>query len=151
NSLKLPLIAHLFPGAKILFACRDPRDIVLSCFCHRFGMSAPTYELLTLEGAARFYDAVTRVLIHAANVLSADVCLVRHEDMVTAFAREMARVCEFLGLDWHPAMGDFALRARQRGEPLPTMDELLRGIGTEGLGRWRRYWRYLAPVRELLD
>lgn len=151
NSLKLPLIALLFPGVKILFACRDPRDVVLSCFCHRFGMSAPTYELLTLEGAARYYDAVTRVLIRATNLFSADVCLVRHEDMVTAFAREMARVCEFLGLGWHPAMGDFALRASQRGEALPSMDELLRGIGTEGLGRWRRYVQYLAPVRELLD
>ena len=31
NTLKLPLIARLFPGAKILVACRDPRDIVLSC------------------------------------------------------------------------------------------------------------------------
>ena len=47
NSLKLPVIAKLFPdGTKILFACRDPRDIVLSCFRHRFRMCAPIYQLL---------------------------------------------------------------------------------------------------------
>jgi tetratricopeptide (TPR) repeat protein len=151
NSLKLPLIARLFPRAKVIFACRDPRDLVLSCFCHRFGMSAPTYELLTVDGTARYYDAVTRVLLAATNRLPLEVCLVRHEDLVTAFAREMVRVCQFLALEWHPAMGDFALRSRERGEAAPRMDELLRGIGTEGLGRWRHYSRQLEPVRALLE
>jgi tetratricopeptide (TPR) repeat protein len=151
NSLKLPLIARLFPGAKIIFACRDPRDLVLSCFCHRFGMSAPTYELLTIDGAARYYDAVMRVLIGATNHLPVAVCLVRHEDLVTAFAREMVRVCQFLALEWHPAMGDFALRSRERGATAPGMDELLRGIGTEGLGHWRHHAASLEPVRRILE
>src|SRR5262249_6880567 len=30
STLKLPLIARLFPNAKILFACRDPREVVLA-------------------------------------------------------------------------------------------------------------------------
>jgi tetratricopeptide (TPR) repeat protein len=151
NSLKLPLIAKLFPGAKILFSCRDPRDLVLSCFTHRFGMSAPAYELLTLQGAARYYVAVTDLLIRLTQLLSLDVCLVRHEDMVTAFAREMARVCEFLGLEWHPAMGDFALRAGTGEEPLSAVAQLVRGLGTEGIGRWRRYRQQLQPITGLLE
>ena len=47
-------IAKLFPRAKILFALRDPRDVVLSCFRRRLAM----YEMTTLEGAARYYDGV---------------------------------------------------------------------------------------------
>lgn len=151
NTLKLPLIALLFPRAKILFACRDPRDVVISCFRHRFGMTAPTYELLTVEGAARYYSAVTRVLVQMTATLPLDVCLVRHEDLVTAFPREMARICEFLGLQWHPAMGDFALRSRERGAELPSASEILRGLGTEGLGGWRRYRRFLEPLAPILD
>jgi tetratricopeptide (TPR) repeat protein len=150
NSLKLPLIARLFPGAKILFACRDPRDLVLSCFRHRFAMSAPTYELLTLEGAARYYVATTDVLLRLTNLLGLDVCLVRHEDMVSAFTREMRRICEFLGIEWHPAMGDFALRSRERGEPVPSVSQLVRRLGTEGLGGWRRYQEHLEPVIPML-
>lgn len=150
NSLKLPLIAKLFPGARILFSCRDPRDLVLSCFTHRFGMSAPAYELLTLAGAARYYVAVTDLLVRLTQLLALDVCLVRHEDMVSAFAREMARVCEFLGLEWHAAMGDFALRAGMGEEPLSAVAQLVRGLGTEGIGRWRRYRRQLEPVAGLL-
>jgi tetratricopeptide (TPR) repeat protein len=151
NSLKLPLIARLFPGAKILFSCRDPRDLVLSCFTHRFAMSAPAYELLTLEGGARYYAAVTQLVIRLTQLLSLDVCLVRHEDMVTEFEREMVRVCEFLGLEWHPAMGDFALRAETRESPLSAVAQLVRGLGTEGIGRWTRYQRQLEPVAGLLE
>ena len=151
NSLKLPLIARLFPGARILFAGRDPRDLIVSCFRYRFAMSAPTYELLSLEGAASYYVTVTDLFIRLTNLLGLDVCLVRHEDMVSAFAREMARICEFLGIGWHPAMGDFALRSRERGEPLPSMSQLVRSLGTEGLGGWRHYGAHLEPVIPMLE
>ena len=49
NTLKLPLIARLFPSAKILFARRDPRDVVLSCFRRRFRMNPAMYQMLTPE------------------------------------------------------------------------------------------------------
>jgi tetratricopeptide (TPR) repeat protein len=151
NTLKLSLIARLFPRAKILFACRDPRDIVLSCFRHRFNMSAPIYELLTLEGAARYYDAVMQLLLRFNSVLTLDICLIRHEDLVTAFRREMQRVCEFLGLAWTPAMGDFALRTRNRAVLTPSTAQLVRGLNTEGVGQWRRYRAHLEPLLPILE
>jgi tetratricopeptide (TPR) repeat protein len=151
NTLKLPVIARLFPDAKILFACRDPRDVVLSCFRHRFKMNAPIYELLSIESAARYYDAVMRLVIRLNSELTLDTCLVRHEDLVTEFAREMKRICTFLGLDWAPAMGDFALRTKNRAVLTPSTAQLVRGLNTEGLGQWRRYRTQLAPVLEMLD
>jgi tetratricopeptide (TPR) repeat protein len=146
NTLKLPLIARLFPGAKILLACRDPRDIVLSCFRHRFHMSAPIYELLSIERAARYYDAVMQLMVRFNATLALDICLVRHEDLVTEFAREMKRICAFLGLEWDPAMADFALRTQRRAVLTPSTAQLVRGLNTEGVGQWRRYRDQLAPV-----
>jgi tetratricopeptide (TPR) repeat protein len=151
NTLKLLLIAILFPGAKILFACRDPRDIVLSCFRHRFRMSAPMYELLSLEGAARYYDAVMRLMLSISSSLPLDVCLVRHEDVVRGFAREMKRICEFLGIEWVPAMGDFALRTQNRAAVTPSTAQLVKGLSTEGLGQWRRYHGQLTTVLPTLE
>jgi tetratricopeptide (TPR) repeat protein len=151
NTLKLPLIARLFPHSKILFACRDPRDIVLSCFRHRFKMSAPIYELLTVEGAASYYDAVMQLLVTLTRVLTLDTCLVRHEDLVTEFAREMKRICAYLGLEWAPAMGDFALRTKSREVLTPSTAQLVRGLSTEGLGHWRRYRTQLAKVLPVLE
>lgn len=151
NTLKLPLIARLFPDARVLFACRDPRDIVLSCFRHRFRMSAPIYELLTLEGAAYYYDAVMRLMVRLSETLSLETCLVRHEDVVTGFAREMKRICDFLGLEWAPAMGDFALRTQNRPWLTPSTAQLMRGLSTEGLGQWRRYRSHMEPVLPVID
>jgi tetratricopeptide (TPR) repeat protein len=151
NTLKLPLIARLFPQAKILFACRDPRDVVLSCFRHRFQMSAPIYELLSLQGAARYYDAVMALAVCLTTAFNLDMCLVRHEDVVTEFTREMKRICAYLSLEWVPAMGDFALRTRNRAALTPSTAQLVRGLSTEGLGQWRRYQVQLAFVLPLLD
>ena len=151
NSLKLPLIARLFPQAKILFACRDPRDIVLSCFRHRFVMSAPIYELLSLDGTARYYDAVMGLVVRLYSLLALDTCLVRHEDLVSEFSREMKRICSFVGLEWAPEMGDFALRTKTREVLTPSTAQLVRGLNTEGLGQWRRYAEQLAPVLPSLE
>jgi tetratricopeptide (TPR) repeat protein len=151
NTLKLPLIARLFPQAKILFACRDPRDVVLSCFRHRFQMSAPIFELLSLEGAARYYDAVMALAVCLTSALQLNMCLVRHEDVVTEFAREMKRVCAYLSLEWVPAMGDFALRTQSRPVLTPSTAQLVRGLNTEGLGQWRRYRDELEPVLPILE
>lgn len=150
NCLKLPLIVRLFPDAKILFACRDPRDTVLSCFRNRFDMSAPAYELLTLEGAARYYDAVLQLITRLTGVFT-QVCLVRHEDVITEFRREMRRVCDFLILDWHPGMGDFALREGATATSVPRLSQLVHGLGTEGVGLWYTYRTYLEPVLPLLE
>lgn len=151
NTLKLPLIARLFPRAKILFACRDPRDVVLSCFRHRFQMSAPIYQMLSLPGAARYYDAVMALAVCLTSALKLDMCLVRHEDVVSEFTREMKRVCAYLDLEWVPAMGDFALRTEKRAVLTPSTAQLVRGLNTEGLGQWRRYEAELLPVLPLLE
>jgi tetratricopeptide (TPR) repeat protein len=151
NTLKLPLIARLFPGAKILFACRDPRDVVLSCFRHRFQMSAPIYELLSLQGAGRYYDAVMALAVSLTAAFKLDMCLVRHEDVVTEFTREMKRICAYLNIEWVPAMGDFALRTQKRAVLTPSTAQLVRGLSTEGLGQWRRYRSELLPVLPVLD
>jgi hypothetical protein len=76
---------------------------------------------------------------------------VRHEDVVTEFAREMKRICRFLNMEWVAAMGDFALRTRDRAVLTPSTAQLVRGLSTEGLGQWRRYRTELEPVKETLD
>ncbi|HXQ63843.1 MAG TPA: sulfotransferase [Steroidobacteraceae bacterium] len=151
NTLKLPLIARLFPDAKILIARRDPRDVVLSCFRRRFRMSAPMYELLSLAGAAHYYDAVMRIAERLDAVLTLASRVVRHETLVTDFDTEIKSICAFLGLEWTATMGDFAVRTESRGSVTPSTAQLARGLETAGLGQWRRYRAQLAPVLPLLD
>jgi tetratricopeptide (TPR) repeat protein len=151
NSLHLPLIARLFPGARILCARRDPRDVVLSCFRRRFLMNRYTYHLLTVEGAARLYGAAMQVADRMEELASLETLAVAHEDLVEDFEREMRKVCRFLGLDWSGALKSFAGRVRSRGVATPSAAQLSRGLNSDGVGQWRRYASQLEPVAPFLE
>jgi tetratricopeptide (TPR) repeat protein len=151
NTLKLPLIARLFPRAKILFAVRDPRDVVLACFRRRFTMNASMYELLTLPGAANFYAGVMDFAAQMRPCLGLEWRVVRYEDLVTDVAVEVAAICGFLGLMATPAMIDFSVRARSREHATPSTAQLARGLERTGIGQWRRYSAALEPVLPILE
>ena len=143
NTFKLPLIARLFPQAKILFARRDPRDVVLSCYRRRFAMSAPAYQMLTLPGAAGYYDAAMQI---AERMASANTHVVRHEALVGDFDATARAACSFLGLPWTERLRGFAERVKDRGIATPSGAQLAGGLSAEGIGAWRRYRAQLAPA-----
>lgn len=151
NAVLLCLVAKLFPAAKILFALRDPRDVVLSCFRRRFGMTAQMYELITLEGAARYYDAVMRLAQIYRAKLGLDIHDLHYEAMVADLEKEMRAVCAFLQIEWDDAMRSFAERARGRSIDTPSAAQVSRGLYTQGAGQWQRYAAQMAPVMPLLE
>jgi hypothetical protein len=138
NTTLLPLIAALFPEAKVLFALRDPRDVVLSCFRRAFIANAVSFHLLDLEAAARFYDQVMGFAVLCRDRLPLEVCDVRYERLVADLAGETRRLCAFLGLDWTPALLDFAETARRRVILTPSAAQVRRGLFS-GEGQWRAY------------
>jgi tetratricopeptide (TPR) repeat protein len=151
NTLKLPLIAKLFPRAKILFSCRDPRDVVLSCFRRRFKMNAAMYELLTLSSAAAFYDAVMGFADQVRPVLGLEWRAVRYESLVNDLAQETREICEFLGLEWVSGMGDFGARVQARERATPSTAQLARGLERSSLEQWRHYQTPLQPILPTLQ
>jgi tetratricopeptide (TPR) repeat protein len=151
NTLKLPLIARLFPNAKILFACRDPREVVLACFRRRFKMNAATYELLTVPGAAALYDGVMGFAELLRPAFGPNWHVVRYESLIADFAREMRGICEFLGLEWIEDMDDFASRARERERSTPSTAQLARGLDRSLPVHWKHYRAALEPILPVLD
>jgi len=151
NTLKLPLIARLFPRAKVLFACRDPRDVVLSCFRRRFKMNPAMYELLTLPGAAAFYDAVMHFADRVRPLLGLDWHEVRYETLMADLAQETRAICEFLGLKWQADMGDFAARVQAREHATPSTAQLARGLDRSGIDHWKNYSVQLQPILAVLE
>jgi tetratricopeptide (TPR) repeat protein len=150
-TVALPVIARLFPNARILFARRDPRDVVLSCFRRRFGMNPSMYQLLTLDGAATYYDAVMGLAELYEEILPLPRHVVRYESLVDDFEGTARAACDFLGLEWDPGLFDFAAKARTRGISTPSASQIARGLNREGQGVWRRYTEQMAPVLPILD
>jgi len=150
NTISICLIAKLFPDAKILFAIRDPRDVVLSCFRRRFGMTAQMFELLSLENAVHYYDRVMQLATLYRDKLAPDLHQIRYEDMVKHFEAELRRICAFLGAEWSDAIRDFAQAASVKDVGTPSAPQIARGLYTQGIGQWRRYATQMESVLPVL-
>ena len=150
NTLKLPLIARLFPDAQILFGRRDPRDVVLSCFRRRFKMNAAMYQLLTLDGAAQFYAAAMDYVAAVRPSLGLGWRDVVYEELMQDFTAQMQAICAFLGIVWNDNMGSFAERVRLRAHSTPSTAQLSRGLDPSRVAHWRHYAAELASVENVL-
>jgi len=146
NTFRLPIIAKLFPDARVLFARRDPRDVVLSCFRRRFAINAPMYQLLSLRDAAAFYDAAMQIGDRLGRELKVPNLVVRHEALVEDFDAVAAEVCAFLDLPFTEDLRDFARRVQDRGIATPSGAQLAGGLSAEGMGAWRRYATQMVGV-----
>ena len=150
-TVNMPVLARLFPQAKFLFAIRDPRDVVLSCFRRRFGVNPTSFEFLTLEGTARFYAAVMRLGEIYRDKLALDVFELRHESLVDDFDGQTRALCNFMGLPWDEAMRRFSDRSKIGAISTVSGSQIARGLNRDGIGQWRRYAEQLGPVLPILQ
>ncbi|MGH6875994.1 MAG: tetratricopeptide repeat-containing sulfotransferase family protein, partial [Rhizomicrobium sp.] len=151
NSLRLPLIAKLFPNARILLAIRDPRDVVFSCFRHRFAATTLTFEFLRLDDCARFYAATMEFVELCRGKLPLTFFDHRYENMIGHFDESVSDVCEFIGVDWSTAMREFVAASGVIAPRNPSAAQVRRGLYESGAGQWRRYRESLAPVIPILQ
>lgn len=145
----LCVIAKLFPRARILFALRDPRDVILSCLRSNFAMTSQLFELTSLETAATHYDATMRLSEEFRRVLTLNFMAFRHEDLIADFEGETRRICAFLDLEWHAGLNEFGRLSHPVSTP--SGRQVVRGLSIRGAGRWRRFRAQLAPVLPLLS
>ena len=132
NVFNLPLIAKLFPDAQTLVVRRDPRDAVLSAFRRRFAMSAAAYQVLTLQGAADYYDAAMQL---GERYSPLNRVMVRHEDVAEGPDKTGREVFAFLGLEWKGA---------------PQTPRPPGGSMADEPGHWRWYAEPMAAVMPTL-
>jgi len=150
NIVVLPLIRRVFPEAKIVFALRDPRDVILSCYQQRFGMNAAMAQFLQLETAAAYYDAVMRLMLACQARLGLDIHQVRYEDVVEDLESAARALAAFLHVEYEPAMLAFRETALKRAINTPSARQVIQPLYSRSMGRWRRYADELAPVLETL-
>jgi Flp pilus assembly protein TadD len=151
NIIFLPLIRRVFPEAKIIFALRDPRDVVLSCYQQRFGMNAAMVQFLDLQTAASYYDRVMRLGLLCRERLGLDVHEVRYEHVVSDLEFVARSVTDFLGLEFEPSMLAFREAAVKRNINTPSGRQVVEPIYNRSVARWKRYETQLAPVLPTLN
>jgi len=151
NSVFMPLMQRLFPGAKFVFALRDPRDVVLSCFMQGFDLNEAMQHFLSLEETARYYAAVMEVGAASVERLGPSVHRIRYEDVVADTEAEARRLLGFLELPWDAAVLDFQKTARTKRISTPSYHQVAEPIYTRAKERWHRYEDQLRPVLSVLQ
>ena len=151
NIMRLPLIARLFPKAKIILALRHPCDVVLSNFMQTFRAPAYIAMCATIESTAQGYADTFDFWVDQAAVLSPDVLEVRYEDVVDDIDAQSRRIADFLGIDWDVRMVKFHERAKDRGFiGSPSYQQVVEPINRRGVARWEKYREYLDPAIPIL-
>lgn len=151
NSVFMPLLKRLFPGARFLFALRDPRDVVLSCFMQSFALNEAMRHFLSLQETAAYYAAVMQVGADSLERLPGAAHRVRYEGVVEDTEGEARRLLGFLGLAWEPEVLDFQQTARKRRINTPSYHQVAQPIYASARQRWRRYEDELEPVLPVLE
>ncbi|MEO7178329.1 MAG: sulfotransferase, partial [Allosphingosinicella sp.] len=149
NGIKLPIIARLFPDARILVMRRDPRDVVLSCYKINFTPSPAAFAFSDLEETARHYDALMRLTEMCRERLPLAFHEVRYDRLVSDFEGTVRALAQFAGIGWTEDFHSFDRTAQKRGVRTASATQVRRGL-YDGGGRWRRYEDRLAPVLPIL-
>ena len=151
NLLRGPLIHRIFPDARFIFALRHPCDAVLSCFMQNFKVNQAMASFLTLENAARFYDAVMAYWQQSRAVMPLNVHELRYEGLVADMAGELRPLIDFLQLEWDDRLLDHQRTASDRGViRTPSYNQVTQKIYARAKGRWTRYRQHMAPVLPIL-
>ena len=150
-TLLLPVIGRVFPEAKILFALRDPRDVVMSCFKQALPLNSVAVHYHTLEGTAAKYAMMMSGWLKLREMLGNRWLEIKYEETVADLERQSRATLNFLELDWDPAVLDYYQRARSKHVHSPTYEAVTKPIYSSAIGRWQNYEKYFEPVLKVLQ
>jgi tetratricopeptide (TPR) repeat protein len=147
----LPLVARAFPETKVIFALRDPRDVVISCFTQQLPLNAVSVHYLSLESTAKKYAATMHHWLKIRDMLKNRWIEIRYEDMVADLEGQARRLLEFLELPWDENVLQYHHRAQQKHVHSPTYEAVTKPVYTSSVARWRNYATQLEPHLHILQ
>lgn len=147
NWQHLPLIAALFPDARIVDARRNALDCGFSNYAQRFGRGHDfAYSLAAIGHYMRNYRATMASVDRA---WPGRVHLLEHEALLDTPETEVRRLLAYVGVPYDPRclafheQGDHAFSA--------SSEQVRRPLNREGLGRAAPFREWLGPLERVLN
>lgn len=142
NFLYLGLLRGLFPNARFINTLREPRDNCLSLLFQPLE-TEQSYANDLLD-AGHYYLQYRRIMAHWRQLLGNSLLDVDYETLVKEPQDSIARVLDFLQLDWHEGCLQFhEVNNRVR---TASVHQVRQPLYDSAAGRWRNYARYLEPL-----
>jgi len=147
NFWNVGLIAHLFPRAAIVHACRDPRDVGLSSFRLRFPESFRYVN--DFNDFAHYYAQYSRLMAHWAAVFPGRILRIDYEQVVASIEPSVRRLLDGCSLPWDPACLKF--HANREAVYTLSMGQIRRELYRDATQRWKRYGDRLTALENALE
>ncbi len=147
NFRNIGLIHAALPRARFIHIERNALDTCLSIYFQGFSAAHP--YATDFGDLAHYYHEYRRLMAHWRAVLPPQTLLeVRYEELVDDPESWSRRMLAHIGLPWDSRCLEFHRTER----PVLTASnwQVRQPIGKGSIGRWRRYERFLAPLREAL-
>lgn len=146
NWSNILFIRRILPQARFIDIRRDPMDCCFSNFSQSF--SSAHASSFALRDIGQCYVDYVRTMTHLDRVAPGLVDHVVYEDLVEQPEPQVRRLLESLGLPWDPAVLEF--HRLDRVVRTPSSEQVRRPLNREGMGIWKPYAEWLAPLRESL-
>ena len=147
NYAFVPLIAHMFPGCKVIHCVRDPLDCCLSNYTQAFArLHLQTHDLYWL---GRFYADYERVMSAWHEVPGVDMIDLRYEELVEDPEGQSKRVMAFLGREWTDDILEF--HKSKRTVNTASRDQVRREIYTSSIKKYTPYEHRLGELKRGIE
>lgn len=146
NWMHVGLIRLALPHAKVIDVRRNPLDCCFSNFKQHFANGQPF--AYGLEDIGRYYRTYVRMMRHYDAVLPGRVHRLLYEELLAAPEREIRSMLDYLGLEFDVAC--LAFDRNRRAVRTASAEQVRRPLNRDGVGQWRHYADWLAPLREAL-
>jgi tetratricopeptide (TPR) repeat protein len=147
NFRNIGLIHAALPGARFIHLERNSLDTCLSIYFQGFSAAHP--YATEFGDLAHYYHEYRRLMAHWRAVLPPQTLLeVRYEELVDDPEGWSRRMLAHIGLPWDPRCLEFHRTHR----PVLTASnwQVRQPISKGSVDRWRRYERFIGPLREAL-
>jgi tetratricopeptide (TPR) repeat protein len=147
NFLYAGLIHAALPHARIIHLQRHPIDTCLSIYFQNFYNIGPYAS--DLSAMAHYYAEYLRIMDHWRAVLPPATLLeVPYESLVSDPEPWTRRMLDFVGVPWNSRCLEF--HKVERSVITASRWQVRQKIHTQSIARWRRYEKYVSPLRSLL-
>jgi tetratricopeptide (TPR) repeat protein len=151
NTIHLPLILTLFPGAKVIFSLRHPLDVCLSNFQQNFRLNKEMYHLISLDSCVKRYKQVFSLFEIYQRDLKPDIFFVRYEDLVTDLSKEINKVFTYLNIENNNQYQEFHKQAKAKIISTPSRKQVTKELYTSSKYKWKNYSKYMVLYKTTLQ
>ena len=140
----LPLIAMIFPDAKVIVSFRHPMDCVYSCFRQNFVSSYENNQIITINECAKRYVEVMDFYDELKPYYPFKLLEVAYEQVVGDSEKQIPKLFEFLEVPFDSGFKDFNEHAKRSAVTSASLYQVTQPLYTSAIHAW-------SPIRQALQ